>query len=267
MNCQKFESVSSELARGQMMEVDLRDEAMAHSASCSNCATQLHDEEMLTRGLRSLVAEMNSLEAPAALETSLLSAFRQQQVVVPMPVRRDYRRYWLAAVAALILIVFSVVAVRIQREGREVPQPQRAGVGEEKQEPKQEEPKQVFARDETPKKEEVNPEVPQHKQRRQPASRQDSALARATNPRDRNDSRDSNHAEVATEFMPLGYLNPEAVQDGGQIVRVELPRTALVKFGLPVNMDRSNERVKADILVGIDGMAHAIRFVQDRRAQ
>ena len=52
------------------------------------------------------------------------------------------------------------------------------------------------------------------------------------------------------------------IQDGGQIVRVQLPRSALVNFGLPVNMDRYSEKVKADVLIGVDGLAHAIRFVQ-----
>ena len=52
------------------------------------------------------------------------------------------------------------------------------------------------------------------------------------------------------------------LQDGGQVMRVELPRSALAGFGLPVNMDRVNERVKADVLMGPDGQARAIRFVQ-----
>jgi hypothetical protein len=68
--------------------------------------------------------------------------------------------------------------------------------------------------------------------------------------------------EIATEFMPLGYLNAASLQDGGQIVRVEVPRSTMASFGLPVNMDRYNERVKADVLLGVDGVAHAIRFVQ-----
>jgi hypothetical protein len=74
----------------------------------------------------------------------------------------------------------------------------------------------------------------------------------------------ANHVtkEIATEFMPLGYLNAVNLQDGGQIVRVELPRSTMASFGLPVNMDRYNERVKADVLLGVDGVAHAIRFVQ-----
>jgi hypothetical protein len=45
-------------------------------------------------------------------------------------------------------------------------------------------------------------------------------------------------------------------------MRVELPRSTLAGFGLPVNMERVNERVKADVLVGPDGQARAIRFVQ-----
>ena len=74
----------------------------------------------------------------------------------------------------------------------------------------------------------------------------------------------ANHVtrEIATDFMPLGYLNPATLQEGGQIVRVELPRSTLVNFGLPVNMDRYHEKVKADVFIGVDGLAHAIRFVK-----
>ena len=57
-------------------------------------------------------------------------------------------------------------------------------------------------------------------------------------------------------------MNAASLQDGGQIVRVELPRSALANFGLPVNMERYNEKVKADVIFGVDGLAHAIRFVQ-----
>ena len=69
-------------------------------------------------------------------------------------------------------------------------------------------------------------------------------------------------AEVATDFVPVGYGSALDLQEGGQLVRVELPRLALASFGLPVNMDRVDERVKADVLVGPDGLARAIRFVK-----
>jgi hypothetical protein len=50
--------------------------------------------------------------------------------------------------------------------------------------------------------------------------------------------------------------------DDVQVVRVELPRSALQSFGLPVNAERAGERVKADVLLGHDGVARAIRFVR-----
>jgi len=69
-------------------------------------------------------------------------------------------------------------------------------------------------------------------------------------------------AEVATDFFPLMNGGQLAPGDAGHVIRVEVPRTALASFGLPVNADRAGGRVKADVLMGEDGMARAIRFVQ-----
>ncbi|MGI8733055.1 MAG: hypothetical protein ACR2LM_07115 [Pyrinomonadaceae bacterium] len=62
--------------------------------------------------------------------------------------------------------------------------------------------------------------------------------------------------------MPIGYVNSLSLQDGGTVVRVELARSTIVSMGFAVNMDRYGERVKADVLMGADGFARAIRFVQ-----
>ena len=48
----------------------------------------------------------------------------------------------------------------------------------------------------------------------------------------------------------------------GTTLRVELPRSALSSFGIPVNAEQSGGRVKADVLLGDDGTARAIRFVR-----
>ena len=112
MNCQRFENVVSELARGQMMAAEQRGEALAHSETCEKCAARLRDEEMLTRGLQSLAAEMETLGAPAAVESKLLEAFRNRHVVTPIASRRSNSRYWAAAIAAMLLIAISVVVFR-----------------------------------------------------------------------------------------------------------------------------------------------------------
>jgi hypothetical protein len=65
-----------------------------------------------------------------------------------------------------------------------------------------------------------------------------------------------------TDFIPIGYVNSLSLQDGGSLVRVELSRSSIINMGFAVNMDRYNETVKADVLMGADGLARAIRFVQ-----
>jgi hypothetical protein len=249
MNCQKFESVVSELARGQMMAAEQRGEALAHSDACEDCATRLRDEEMLTRGLQSLGAEMNSLEAPAAVEANVLKAFRARPVVVSNATRQLRSYYWVAAVAAMLLIAISVFVFRWTT--RTVADPRNAGTQQEPQR------KPEGVQNSAPQlvQEVVGPDymLPRREQprRKRPSSQR------------RPNAQVANHVnEVATDFIPLSYMSASSLQDGGQIVRVQLPRSALANFGFPVNMDRYNEKVKADVLFGVDGMAHAIRFVQ-----
>ena len=227
MNCQRFESVASELARNQIMEADVRSEALAHSAKCGNCLARLRNEEMLTRGLRALATKMISSEAPAALEARLVSAFRQPQVVAPMPAMRGRRFYWLAAAAAVLFIIFSVTTFRWHREQ---PAPREANVTpplpvknvdgpapEQTQAPKH----PVFA---------VNSDnKPKHQPRRNVRGSALQAKAVIAPNKDIN----SNHAsEVATEFMPVGYWNAAALSRMSRGTRSSLSRSRKVCCGL-----------------------------------
>ena len=70
-------------------------------------------------------------------------------------------------------------------------------------------------------------------------------------------------SEVTTDFLPLVYSSVPVTD--GQIVRLEVPRTALAAFGLSavdVVGRRPSETVLADVLVGEDGLARAVRFVR-----
>ena len=64
--------------------------------------------------------------------------------------------------------------------------------------------------------------------------------------------------------IPLVQDAGFAQSEGTRLVRVELPRSALSSFGIPVNGEQAGGRVKADVLLGEDGTARAIRFVQER---
>lgn len=67
--------------------------------------------------------------------------------------------------------------------------------------------------------------------------------------------------QVATQFFPLddGLSMPV---ESGHLMKIEMPRSALASFGLPTSIERANELVKAEVLVGTDGIARAIRFVR-----
>lgn len=72
----------------------------------------------------------------------------------------------------------------------------------------------------------------------------------------------SRSGEVATDFLPLTFVDDSRAQESGHVVRVKVPRSALIAFGVPMNMDRAGELITADVVVGDDGLARAIRFVQ-----
>jgi len=69
--------------------------------------------------------------------------------------------------------------------------------------------------------------------------------------------------EAATDFFPLIYFN--VPMTGGQIVRLEMPEATLAAFGVGAADVPDGARlgtVLADVLVGEDGLARAVRFVR-----
>lgn len=63
-------------------------------------------------------------------------------------------------------------------------------------------------------------------------------------------------------FLPLPAYDPGIPTDDLQVVRVQLPASALWKIGAPVPADAGERRVMADFVVGQDGTAYAVRLVQ-----
>lgn len=68
--------------------------------------------------------------------------------------------------------------------------------------------------------------------------------------------------EVVTDFVPLQYASVPA--QSMQIVRLEVSRSALSSMGL-ASFDAPNPNaatVLADVMIGEDGLARAVRFVR-----
>ena len=263
MNCQLFETIINDLARTATMDAQARDSALAHSQTCEPCGLRLRDERMLTAGLERVAASTVTKEAPARIETALRAAFRQQHTSRPAPtvINQSYARRWTrraVAAAAMILMLFALAALRLNHS----PEPVENAINL-KPEPTAPAP---APREVTPPR-----DAPSNRREHEVAGfikRKQSQTPRpiARNTKDRAGQKPqmsgSQATEIATDFIPLVHGDNLNSMESGQMVRVELPRSALVSFGLPMNMERADERIKADIVLGNDGLARAIRFVR-----
>jgi hypothetical protein len=65
------------------------------------------------------------------------------------------------------------------------------------------------------------------------------------------------------EFYAVSYAgDPNETERGGRIIRVDIPRTTLFAMGIDVPLENETETVKADLLVGNDGVTRGIRVVK-----
>lgn len=271
MNCQIFETVVNDLAREQILEASAREQALAHSAECENCALRLALERRLSLGLRALAAQMKSVSAPPRVEERLREAFRTQAPLLVETRSVGRRRYWLGAAAAAIVIAFGIEGIRrsapdappltaieeVNTEAKPSPQDHIVVTVQPGIEPNSRQNKASFL---PARKREVRKGLQRSLSENEVVAR--GTAGQTSGHMNTTEADNSEQSEITTQFLPLSYLGPLGLQDGGQLVRVELPRSAMVSMGLPVNMERYGEKVKADVLVSADGLARAIRFVQ-----
>jgi hypothetical protein len=292
MNCLEFESQVEVLARGALADARTRAAAEAHVGSCDACAARLADERALSTGLRALAAGMKTAEAPARVEAALLSAFRARAAaaasvneessdtaaasnVVPMSGHAPARRWsWaktiaVASMAAAASLAFFVL-VRPEatpsvppRTAMIEPPPNSNGGGPAAREVAQggsSEGLREVESEQTLEAESERTPRPAFAPRPRATNVAHNRGGGIPRPASRADARAQ---EVATDFIPLVQAGPYTQAEEGHLVRVELPRSALASFGLPVNAEAAaGGRVKADVLMGQDGVARAIRFVR-----
>jgi len=62
-------------------------------------------------------------------------------------------------------------------------------------------------------------------------------------------------------FYPVSYAGNEALA-GGRIVRMDIPRAQAFAMGIRVPLENDSETVRADVIVGPDGVPRAVRLVR-----
>ena len=260
MNCEDFNEIINELADYKPMAVSTREAGVSHIALCADCAAKLANARAVSATLL-LAAGAESEDAPTQVKENLLAAFAARQQAAQNPnqvVHISSRRklgWWVAAaaVAAAAVIVFAVIlpfwkgALAPVNRLPEIAKQASPGLAPTAAPDVIKTPAPVDTSDSTGKKRGIP-----GKQR----------PIRGTNRRVVNSGEIETVAQnKSTEFLPLTYLATATAMDSGTIVRVQLSRSALVRLGLPVNIESSNDSVRADVVIGDDGVARAIRLV------
>jgi hypothetical protein len=270
MNCKEFENIVNDLAHERIMDAAARDCGLAHAQICANCAELLGNERRMSVLLRALAASDEDKSAPSAIEPVLVDAFRQNVARGTAGSRqvRQRRVRWALVAAALILLALGAFGLAA-RLGIERPPTNQGLMVKERSSPPNPVPGKVGG-DLTGEREKKTAEqkprtaaVRPQKKRYPKASHYASAHSRTGQVLIRDEmTLYAVDADVVTDFIPLTDGDSLKRIERGELIRVHMPRIALLKFGLPMNVEHAGVPVKADLLIGDDGLAHAIRFVR-----
>jgi hypothetical protein len=277
MNCEDFNKIIHELADYKPMQATIRDAGVSHVALCADCATKLVSARTLSNSLV-VAAGAESEEAPIRVKENLLAAFRalqQKDVIEPQVLRFERATTWavetsvaeismrrrgrwltasvaVGAVAAVILLAVTVPKWRqTAPDSPFASSDLRAGTTDPTRTPELIADKAAGSSDRNTTGPTAKP-VP-GKRRLLRNRRTEAGNLKGTY---------ETVAQNAGEFTPLTYLAKSTAIDSGTIVRVELSRSALRSLGLPVHFEGTGQSVKADVVIGDDGVAQAIRLVQ-----
>jgi hypothetical protein len=225
MDCAEFQEVLHELDRPGSEDEALCERALAHAEGCSDCAALLIEVESLDFSLRQAATESSELQAPARLETLLLAEFRREKAATAS---RGVR--WQLAAFAIAAAVLLALGISLHRQSLATP----GGVNS------------ALSSVQTAGQASDNSAAPKLATAAADAGTQAAA---------------SDDSEYTTAYMPLPYAYDPSELEGGAVVRVVLPRAALVSYGLPVEGMGVRDHVTADMVVSQDGTPQAIRLV------
>ena len=206
-----------------------------HLDSCGECRRRSENERMLSAGLSELAVSTAEIPGPA-VKAALLADFRRQQKITP--IRRPAVK-WAVVAAAAAAVLLAVWLTRPRQPEARIATVQPAV--------------QAPARPETP----APPAV------QKPTAPVKPVMVRHSRPRPKAAPRVVEEpAEIATDFFEIPYVDRLRPDERADVFRIEMPRAGMAVYGLPVTGGRLDARIKADVLLGEDGVARAIRFIR-----
>ena len=230
MNCKEFHEVAHELLHPESAAIESVRLGLAHTLVCEGCAAYLASERALDEQLGELARLYADAEAPARVERSLVAAFKTR-----LEDKHSMRSWpWAPLLswrwAAPLALATAAAALLF------------AGV--------------LHHRSAT---------VPTVTAHTSPAQQQ---AAPASAPSDTSSATDLAQSTTADAAWSNGFVAlPDSATgdslDGGAILRIEMPASALASLGLPTTGAEGDQLVPADVVVGQDGTLRAIRLATD----
>jgi len=248
MICQQFEQLVHQIAREELRDAKLVQDAHGHAAICAACNAHLIEAREFAASVTALAAHDKSVEAPAHLESTLRAAFiREHSADAPsrvVGVRRGGRparfatwtwaALWRAAAAIILAVIF------LPRMIHHDSSPEIA-----KQTPANSSLPAVNAAKPTPVVAPAPAESPKH-----------------LNAMHKPKKHLAEPEKTLTGFLALPYADDLSTVEYGAIVRMQMSRADLAWLGLPVPVSDSGQKIVADLFVTGSGTPEAIRLVR-----
>ena len=254
MRCEEFEKLITEFTN-----VNQPTTFQLHLAQCTQCAGRLAHEFALNAGLKALAATTAQATAAPQIKQSLMTAFAEQHqpTRTAIPFGLMGMRWSLTAGMAAILLTLAAVGTFWNRK---IPLNTANNRVPEIKAPMTQLPTIIQAENQADK----GARTLNQKSTKKPLITK--PRSRPQLPRKGKSEAGENKLaqETKTEFFPLTYAaNAKALQNG-MLMRVEVPKTTLIAMGIQVNERHANELVKAEVMMGDDGVAYGIRLIQER---
>jgi hypothetical protein len=241
MDCESFKALVPEVDRPGCLAASVLDLAWGHAQNCARCARRLARARELTTALGALAKADEREHAPMRLEARLLSAFRAHRKTVRSFQRRKLA-WWTAAAAVLAVMIGgglvwhhlsasqhahgsarAVAAIPSDRVAPNPPQATLTAPASQGGDGRNNKPSRTVKRAASPPEPEPVTEL--------------------------------------AEFLPLPFTDDDSPLGTAEVVRIRLSESALGVLGLPVSNEASRQPVTADVVIGEDGVARAIRFI------
>ncbi len=252
MICQQFEQLGPQIARNELRDAKLLQDALNHAAVCAKCDAMLVEEREIATSVGALAAHDRAVDSAGHLEFTLRAAFAREHAsseglgdlkVAPtkswasnifLGGALGWRAFSLAGAA----IIFAILLVP-GMVGRKS-EPNLAAV-----KPAQASSTAVAPTITAPPMETVAAPTQNH-------------LVAVHRPR----KNLADPEKTLTGFLALPYADDISTIEFGAIVRLQMSRADLAWYGLPVPISDNGQKITADLFVNGSGTPEAIRLVR-----